>query len=128
MHFEKEYTYHLYNRSNEVLFKNEENYLFFLQKLRTHIVPFADILAYCLMPNHFHLMIKVNIEGVKLIGESHRATTQALSKNIGIMLSSYRNGTLINKKLAIEMLNLDISNYSRISMKDLNEEEVKYIF
>ena len=32
MHFEEEYTYHIYNHSNETLFHNCENYLFFLNK------------------------------------------------------------------------------------------------
>jgi putative transposase len=41
------------------VFYNRENYLFFLRKLRIHIMPFADVLAWCLMPNHFHLMVEV---------------------------------------------------------------------
>src|SRR5690606_19034612 len=41
-------------------FFSRENYLFFTKKIRTHILPHADILAWCLMPNHFHLMVYVH--------------------------------------------------------------------
>lgn len=59
MHFEPEHSYHIFNQGNnkELIFFNRENYFFFLKKIETHIVPFADVLAYCLMPNHFHLMV-----------------------------------------------------------------------
>jgi len=62
MDFAFEHIYHLYNRGNnsQKVFFARENYLFFLEKLRKHILPHADLLAWCLMPNHFHLMISVN--------------------------------------------------------------------
>ena len=63
MNFKEDCTYHIYNRSNELLFYNRDNYLFFLRKIRNHILPYSDILAYCLMPNHFHIILKVNKEG-----------------------------------------------------------------
>ncbi|MDP3431826.1 MAG: hypothetical protein Q8T04_02520 [Bacteroidota bacterium] len=62
MQFESGHIYHIYNQGNnrQKIFHDRENYLFFLRKIRTHILPFADILAWCLMPNHFHLMVYVN--------------------------------------------------------------------
>jgi putative transposase len=53
--------YHIYNRANgfENLFREEKNYYFFLGKLKKHISPVADIIAWCLLANHFHLMIRV---------------------------------------------------------------------
>ena len=56
MFFISECTYHVFNRSNETVFYNRENYIFFLGKIREHILPYADVLSYCLMPNHFHLL------------------------------------------------------------------------
>ncbi len=38
------------------------------------------------------------------------------------------NGTLINKELAVELLNLDLSNYTSTSIKNLREEDIKMIF
>jgi len=62
MQFEEGFLYHIYNQGNnrQKIFFNKENYLFFLKKIKTHITPYADILAWCLMPNHFHLMVSVN--------------------------------------------------------------------
>ena len=53
--------YHIYNRGNnkENIFVNDDNYLFFLDKWKLHLHPHTDTLAYCLMPNHFHFLIKV---------------------------------------------------------------------
>ena len=61
MKFEENYIYHIYNQGNNrrKIFFCRENYLFFLKKIETHICPYADILAWCLMPNHFHLMVFV---------------------------------------------------------------------
>ena len=61
MNFESGNLYHIYNQGNnrQQLFFSRENYLFFLKKIKKHILPHADILAWCLMPNHFHLMIYV---------------------------------------------------------------------
>jgi REP element-mobilizing transposase RayT len=53
--------YHLYNRGNKrerILFERE-NYLFFLRGLRTHIQPVMEIVAYCLMPTQYHLLVCV---------------------------------------------------------------------
>ncbi len=53
--------YHIYNRANgnEVLFKSKSNYLYFLEKYTHYINPIADTYAYCLLPNHFHFLIKI---------------------------------------------------------------------
>ena len=61
MYFEPGGIYHIYNQGNnrQPVFYNRENYIYFLRKLRIHILPFADVLAWCLMPNHFHLMAEV---------------------------------------------------------------------
>ena len=53
--------YHIYNRANgfENLFYQDENYRFFLQQWNKYISPIADTLCYCLMPNHFHFMVRI---------------------------------------------------------------------
>ncbi|MBK7939218.1 MAG: hypothetical protein IPJ82_20030 [Lewinellaceae bacterium] len=47
--------YHIYNQGNnrQQVFFNLDNYLFFLRKIRSHLLECTDILCYCLMPNHF---------------------------------------------------------------------------
>ena len=41
------------------MFKNDENYKFFMRRLYYYILPVADLYSYCLLPNHFHLFIKI---------------------------------------------------------------------
>ncbi len=52
--------YHIYNRgiNGEDLFKEERNYAFFLKQYAKYIQPVAETYAYCLMKNHFHLLVK----------------------------------------------------------------------
>jgi len=59
-----EHIYHIYNHANgnENLFREDENYGYFLQRYWEFIDPIAEIYAYCLMPNHFHLMVKIRRE------------------------------------------------------------------
>ncbi len=53
--------YHIFNRGNnrEIIFRSEENYHYFLQKYRRYVHPHVETYAYCLMPGHFHFLIRV---------------------------------------------------------------------
>ena len=52
---------HIYNRGNnhEDLFREERNYPFFLALYTRHIEPVAETFAYCLLRNHFHLLVRI---------------------------------------------------------------------
>ena len=72
-------TYHIYNRGNngENLFRADSDYRIFLQQYRRHIEPVCETFAYCLMPNHVHLIaVPATEAGLRLaIGEAHRRYT-----------------------------------------------------
>jgi putative transposase len=53
--------YHIFNHANgdEDLFREPENYRYFLQQYYKHINAIADTYAWCLMPNHFHLLVRI---------------------------------------------------------------------
>jgi len=59
MNFEKGHLYHVFNQGNnrQKIFFSRANYLYFIKKIETHILPIADVVAWCLMPNHFHLLL-----------------------------------------------------------------------
>lgn len=59
MEFYNNLIYHIYNQGNnkETTFRETEDYLTFLKKLNSHLKPKCYILSYCLMPNHFHVII-----------------------------------------------------------------------
>jgi REP element-mobilizing transposase RayT len=52
--------YHIFNHavSNRQIFLEERNYEFFLSKYVKYINPYVDTFAFCLLPNHFHFLIK----------------------------------------------------------------------
>lgn len=56
--------YHVWTHANgsENLFRTEENYRYFLEKYAYYLDPVVETYAYCLMPNHLHLMVCVGKE------------------------------------------------------------------
>ena len=54
-------SYHIFNHANgfENVFLHEANYYYFLEKYQLYINPIAETYAYCLMPNHFHVIVRI---------------------------------------------------------------------
>ena len=52
-------SYHIFNHANgfENVFREPENCRYFIEKYCLYISPIAETYAYCLMPNHFHLVV-----------------------------------------------------------------------
>jgi REP element-mobilizing transposase RayT len=72
------------NRGNngENLFIEARNYTYFLRLYSRYVAPYADTFAYCLLRNHFHLMIRVKpIERSERLERSDRLdpTTRAFT-------------------------------------------------
>ena len=87
--------YHIFNRGNnrQKIFFNDANYQFFIQKLRNYISPQCSILAYCLMPNHFHVLLYTRDNELQMIPSGRM---QVLERKIGTLQSSYTRA--INKQ------------------------------
>ena len=53
--------YHFYNRGNnrQGVFFERDNYLYFLKGIKKYLWVSMDVLAYCLMPTHYHLLVRV---------------------------------------------------------------------
>ena len=93
---DKDFTYHIYNRgiNGENIFITDENKRYFLQLLGKYLDLKADILAYCLMDNHFHLLIYVKSDTDTI--------TQALSNFFNAYAKAFnkaaeRTGSLFEK-------------------------------
>jgi REP element-mobilizing transposase RayT len=57
--------YHIYNRGNnyETVFREPENYYYFLRLMVKYLLPEqVQIVAYCLMPDHYHLLLYLQTE------------------------------------------------------------------
>ncbi len=83
--FDFGYIYHVYSHANgkDLIFE-ESNYHYFLEKLSKYITPIADIYAYCLLSNHFHLLLRFKDNN----GNSKDAH-QTLMKPFSNMLNAY---------------------------------------
>jgi REP element-mobilizing transposase RayT len=59
--FEAGNFYHVYNRSvdKKPMFKNDDNYRFFLKQYDHYLSVVADTYAYCLLGNHFHFLLRI---------------------------------------------------------------------
>ncbi len=118
-------TYHIFNHANgdENIFRNDENYRFFLEKFKFHIHPVASVIAYCLLPNHFHFMVKIRTENelsatFKNFHElkSDEEQSKFISKQFSNLFSSYtqsfnkvnnRRGSLFVKNFKRELIRTD---------------------
>jgi putative transposase len=59
--------YHLYNRGNnrQLIFLEQDNYIFFLQRLKEYTRKMeVDVIAYCLMPTHYHLLVRPSLNNL----------------------------------------------------------------
>jgi putative transposase len=119
--------YHIYNHAvvNSQLFKQPDNYNFFLKKLIQHICPIADIFAYCLMPNHFHLALRIksrdDIRQNLTLSDTPDLTQELISKKLshqfGNLFNSYSKA--FNKQNS-RVGNLFLHNFER---KLINNDE-----
>lgn len=59
--FESGKIYHIYSTAigNELLFLSDENYKYFLKRYDDYCSDIFETLAYCLIPNHFHFLVKI---------------------------------------------------------------------
>ena len=66
--------FHIFNRgiNGAQVFFEEKNYPYFLQQYGNYVHPFVETFSYCLLGNHFHLLIRVR---------SEEALDQVIKKN-----------------------------------------------
>src|SRR5829696_1463914 len=97
MEFHENELYHIYNRGNnkQRIFFHPENYIYFLYKVRYYIKPTCDILAYTLMPNHFHFVVHADSRTIQTKKKGNY-DINILSEGLRNLLSSYTQA--INKQ------------------------------
>ncbi|KIC03605.1 hypothetical protein OA88_02300 [Flavobacterium sp. JRM] len=89
--------YHIYNRgvNNNIIFQDQNNYMFFMKQFSKYLIEFSDVYAYCLMKNHFHFVIKINSDKQSLVKnkcsnkDGLHSLENLVSKQIGKFISSY---------------------------------------
>ena len=117
--------YHLFNHAvgEEKLFKSAENYLYFLRRYAEHVQSICDTYCYCLLPNHFHLLVRIksaeqlnshlsgfkNLEGVD--------ASNLLSRQFSNFFNSY---TKSFNKMYERHGSLFLKNFKRKRIIDVN--------
>lgn len=103
--------YHLFNRgiNHQTVFFTPANYRFFLFQLNKFCADYIHFLAYCLLPNHFHLIVKIKdelkINGRIITGEdevgkiaSNQIRRLFISYVMAINIQENRSGGLFESK------------------------------
>jgi REP element-mobilizing transposase RayT len=123
--------YHVWTHANgsENLFRVEENYRYFLERYVHHVHPVVETFAYCLMPNHLHLMIRVreedevleflrkkkedpNLQGFQNLGGFSKVISQQFSNLFNSYTKAYNNkydrkGSLFKPNFERKLVNSD---------------------
>jgi len=126
-------SYHIFNHANgfEKVFREDENFRYFLDKYQLYIAPIAETYAYCLLPNHFHLVVRIRkrevIEALILnnfskvernfgkVGVPDEEIERYISKQFSNLFSSY---TQSFNKMYKRMGSLFIKNFKRNPILD----------
>ena len=114
MNFPEPGFYHIYNRGNnkELIFFESGDYLHFIKLSQIFVSPRCQILAWCLMPNHFHFLVDVNkasLEPVKWGGNIMPSISngfQLLQSNYSKKINNRQNmtGSLFQQKTKSKLL------------------------
>ncbi|RLD30822.1 MAG: hypothetical protein DRI88_05250 [Bacteroidetes bacterium] len=125
--------YHIYNHSNgdDLLFREDENYVYFIEKYRKYILPVTDTFSYCLMPNHFHILVRIKekediisafnksfkrkYDRCTLAKERENLVSLFVSKQFSNLFSSY---TQAFNKMYDRMGSLFMKNFKRKRIED----------
>lgn len=91
----KDCFYHIYNRGNngDNIFIEEKNYIYFLSLIEKYLVGRVSIYAYCLMKNHYHILLR--IEDEEKITQSFSNLFNAYAKAFN--KATNRTGSLFEK-------------------------------
>lgn len=125
--------YHIFNCgiNKQIIFFEDKNYIYFLNLMRKYLVGNVDILAFCLLPNHFHLVIKVKDE-IRLNGEKDdilKEKDDILSNEIivGDFVSNQFRRLFIAYSMAINKQERRTGNFFDRSFKRLEITKQDYL-
>lgn len=130
---EQNHIYHIYNRgiNSAPIFLSVENKSYFLKLISKYLIEKVEVYAYCLMDNHFHIVIKIVAD--------EKEVTQSLSNLFNAYAKAFnkqndRTGSLFEKhfkriKIQHENYLRNIIQYVHLNPKhhlDLDYKTYKY--
>lgn len=117
--FEAGQYYHLYNRgvNRQPIFFNEGNWAYFVKQLRQYAQPeHIDIIAYCLMPNHYHLLVYLKTQALSAkvmqpFGVSYTKAVNKQQERVGPLFQGRFKAAVVDKEGYV----LDLSCYIHLN-------------
>ncbi len=130
---EREHYYHIYNRgiNGENIFISDDNKMYFLKLLSKHLTVKISVFAYCLMNNHYHLIVRID-DNPEVVTQSFSNLFNAYAKAFN--KQNNRAGSLFEKHFKrIKLKNEDYLKqlilYVHLNPKHhLNIDYTNYIF
>ncbi len=126
--------YHLYNRgvNRQPIFFNDGNWAYFIKQLRHYCKPdLIDIIAYCLMPNHYHLLVYLKCDDLsaKIMQPFTVSYTKAVNRQqerIGPLFQGTFKAKLVDKDEYV----LHLSRYIHLNpvLAKLVNQPAKWMF
>ncbi len=118
--------YHIFNRGNNggPLFFKPDNYFYFLKKFNEYLADYLCCYAYCLLPNHFHLLVYIKnfaevdlqkqtlVKGASLLTKPEEIVSEQfrrffLSYAKAIKIQEKRTGSLLEKNFKRKLIETD---------------------
>ena len=101
--------YHVYNRGNEKtrIFFTDANYKHFINRYKYYLDEYIQTYAFCLIPNHFHLLIEIKDlhqpDGHQIVSQQFRKFFCAYA--MAINNQEKRRGSLFQKPFRRQVIN-----------------------
>ena len=124
-------TYHIYNQGNnqERLFYEDVDYIHFLKLFRKYVLPNCNVLAYCLMPNHFHFLIHATEDSARIKPVGNIDSCK-LANGFRFLQSNYaqylnkkqkRSGSLFRQRTKAKSMADGDANYAFIAFQYIHQ-------
>jgi hypothetical protein len=115
--------YHIYNRgvNGEDIFVEERNYDLFLKLFERHLIPVADLFAYCLLRNHFHLSVRIKSEEEILEIQKTLRVSSVNTRQAGQGSSANQEEGQSRKPLGSKYVSDQFSNFFNAYAKTINK-------
>lgn len=98
--------YHIWNRGNnrENLFYSSRNYEYFIRLYAEYLDPVVETYAFCLLPNHFHLLVQTRsvVVSPELIAVSPAGETAKTNKSNPVSLAFQRFFTAYSQAINVQ--------------------------
>lgn len=113
--------YHIFNRGNagQIIFPKEKNYPHFLNRLKDYMDNYWQFYAYALLPNHFHLMIKVKQEKqlIEAASQDFKKVSRLFLNKFALTDYAEKHPDLLNFKNLVNLVLHDSKNYHQLFYK-----------